>query len=126
MMHRVFAASAVALLCAAPLGAQATERSGQGNEMALTGTVIDLNCKVANGVAGESHKSCATACAKAGVQLAILGSDGTIYVLVSGKAADPTNPRLLPHVESPVKVTGTHRLINGLHTIEIKTVTAAS
>jgi hypothetical protein len=100
-------------------------RQAQGNEMTLTGTVIDLNCYIAQGVIGTSHKSCTEACAKAGVQLGILGSDGTIYLPVSAKAGDPTNPRLLPHAEGKVKVTGTHRLVNGLHTIEIKSITAA-
>lgn len=124
MLKRTLFIAAAALCAAAPLAAQGHD-AAQGNEMTLTGTVIDLNCYVANGATGASHKACAEACAKAGVQLGILGSDGTIYVPVSSKAADPTNPRLLAHAEGQVKVTGTHRLSHGLHTIEIKTVAAA-
>ena len=96
-----------------------------GDEMTLTGVVIDLNCYIAQGVIGANHKSCTEACAKAGVQLGILSTDGTIYLPVSGRAGDPTNPRLLQHAEGKVKVTGTHRMVNGLHTIEIKSVTPA-
>jgi len=113
------------LLAAATLVLTPAPRQAQGNEMTLTGTVIDLNCYVAQGVIGANHKSCTEACAKAGVQLGILSSDGTIYLPVSAKAGDPTNPRLLQFAEGKVKVTGTHRLVNGLHTIEIKTITAA-
>lgn len=122
MLKRILAVSAVLGALAAPLAAQAR----QGNEMTLTGTVVDLNCYVAGGATGAAHKGCAEACAKAGVQLGILSTDGTIYVPVSSKPADPTNPKLLPHAEGKVKVTGTHRMTNGLHTIEVKTVEAAT
>jgi len=79
-----------------------------------------------NGASGAGHKACAQACAKAGVPLGLLSSDGTLYVPVSSKPGDPQNSKLMPYVESKVKVTGTHRLVSGLHTIEIKTVSAAS
>ena len=70
-------------------------------------------------------KWCATACANKGVGLAILSSDGTIYMPVSTKPGDPQNPRLVPFLEGKVKITGTHRMQNGLHTIEIDTIEAA-
>lgn len=121
MLSRLLAVGAALGALSTPLAAQA--KAG-GNEMTLTGMVIDLNCYVANGAMGASHKGCAEACAKAGVQLGVLSSDGTIYIPVSSKAADPTNPRLLPHAEGKVKITGTHRMTNGLHTIEVKTIEA--
>ena len=124
MLKRFLATSAVLAALAGPLAAQAAKP--QGNDMTLTGTVIDLNCYVAGGATGASHKGCAEACAKAGVQLGILGSDGTIYVPVSSKPADPTNPRLVSHAEQKVKISGTHRMQNGLHTIEVKTIEAAT
>ena len=126
MLKRILTTSAVLAALAGPLAAQAAAAKPQGNDMTLTGTVIDLNCYVAGGATGASHKGCAEACAKAGVQLGILGSDGTIYVPVSSKPADPTNPRLIPHAEQRVKIAGTHRMQNGLHTIEVKTIEAAT
>src|SRR5512134_2771367 len=124
MLKRILIIGAVLGAFRTPLAAQAAKP--QGNEMTLTGTVIDLNCYVAGGATGANHKGCAEACAKAGVQLGILGSDGTIYVPISSKPADPTNPRLVSHAEQKVKITGTHRMTNGLHTIEVKTVAAAT
>jgi len=56
----------------------------------------------------------------------ILSSDGTIYVPVSAKPGDPQNSKLEQYIEGKVKVTGTHRMVSGLHTIEIKTVAAAT
>jgi type 1 fimbria pilin len=128
MLKRMLATTAVfALLALIPLtlAAQAHEATA-GTEMTITGQVIDLNCYVTNGASGAGHKACASACAKAGVPLGILSSDGTIYMPVSSKPGDPQNPKLSAFSEGNVKVTGVHRMSHGLHTIEIKTVAAAT
>src|ERR1043166_7105121 len=101
MAKRILAATALLALCALPplpLAAQQGEQqkpaAAQGNEMTLTGQVIDVNCYMTMGASGAGHKQCATGCAKAGVALAILSSDGTLYMPVSSKPADPQNARL--------------------------------
>jgi type 1 fimbria pilin len=124
MLKRILATTAVLAFCALPLAAQGHAATA-GNEMTITGQVIDLNCNTTNGASGPSHKACAQACAKAGVPLGIL-SEGTIYVPVSSKPGDPQNSKLEQYAEGKVKVTCTHRMVNGLHTIEIKTVSPAS
>lgn len=125
MMKRMLGSALALALFAVPLSAQEMQHA-QGDKMTLTGQVIDVNCFTTHGAQGASHKSCATACANKGVGLAILSTDGTIYMPVSGKPGDPQNPRLVPFLEGKVKVTGTHRMQNGLHTIEIETVEAAT
>jgi len=117
---RTFAGLVVLACAAVPLRAQAPA------DVTITGQVIDLNCFTTHGAQGAGHKECAVACAKAGVPLAILGSDGTIYMPVSEKAGDAQNAKLLDHAEGKVTVTGTTHFDHGLHTIEIKTVAAAS
>jgi hypothetical protein len=124
MRQRILASMAVFVLLALPLAAQAPHPTG--DEATITGQVIDLNCHTTMGASGPAHKQCAQACAKAGVALAILSSDGTVYVPVSSKPGDPQNSKLMEFAEGKVRVTGTHRFANGLHTIEIKTVTAAT
>ena len=125
MLKRVLACTTVLALCALPLAAQGHAATA-GNEMTITGQVVDLNCFTTNGQSGAGHKACAQACAKAGVPLGVLSSDGTIYLPVSSKPGDPQNSKLEQHAEGKVTVTGTHRMVSGLHTIEIKTVAAAS
>ena len=125
MLNRTFAAAAVLAFVALPLAAQADGGGKGGTEMELTGQVIDVNCQT-TGVSGSSHKQCAQACAKAGVALAILGSDGNIYIPVSSKPGDAQNSRLMDFAQAKVKVKGIHRFANGLHTIEIKSVAAVS
>lgn len=126
MLKRILASVAVLGLLALPLAAQASQQANAGNKVTLTGEVIDVNCYSTHQLQGAQHKACATACAKAGVPLAILASDGTIYMPVSSKPGDAQNARLMQFIASKVKVTGTHRSVSGLHTIEIETVEAAS
>lgn len=125
MSKRIFAVLAGFALCAPALAAQEQKAAQAGDERTITGQVIDVNCYTGMGASGAAHKACAEGCAKAGVQLAILGNDGTIYAAVSSKPMDPTNAKLLPFAEGKVKVTGTHRFKNGLHTIDVKTIEAA-
>jgi type 1 fimbria pilin len=131
MLKRILPAAALLAVCALPLAAQETQQQAKpaaqaGNDMTLNGQVIDVNCYVSMGASGQGHKACATACAKAGVALAILGSDGNIYMPVSSKPADPQNRRLEPFAEARVRITGVHRMSNGMHTIEIKTIEAVT
>src|SRR2546427_12601031 len=125
MMKRILATAAVLAFCALPLAAQGHAATA-GNEMTITGQVVDLNCNTTNCASGAGHKACAQACAKAGVPLGILASDGTMYLPVSSKPCDPQNSKLEHYADAKVKFKGMHRLVSGLHTIEIKTVSAAS
>ena len=124
MLKPLFAAFAVLAMGVSPLASQQKPDAPAAESVTITGRVVDTSCFLALGRSGTEHKQCATACARAGVPLAILSTDGTLYIPVSAKPADAQNPRLAPFAEGPVKVTGTHRLRAGLHTIEIKTIEA--
>src|SRR2546428_9471552 len=126
MIKRLCAATAALALFALPLAAQAGKMAKMGKDVTITGQVIDVNCYTTMGASGEGHKMCAQACAKAGVALAILSNDGTIYMPVSSKPADPQNSRLVDFTAAYVNVTGVPPMGEGLHTIEIKTNSAAS
>ena len=128
MLKRILATTALLAICALPLSAQqaAAAPAQAANDVTITGQVVDLNCYTTMGASGASHKTCAVACAKAGVALAILSSDGNLYMPVSAKPGDPQNSRLEPFAEGKVKVTGTHRMASGMHTIQIKTIAAAT
>src|SRR2546430_17568847 len=95
MLKRTLASAALLALCALPLAAQQQKpAAAAGNDMTLTGQVIDVNCYTTMGASGAGHKQCAAACAKAGVALAILSADGTIYMPVSSKPADAQNAQI--------------------------------
>jgi hypothetical protein len=80
----------------------------------VKGQIVDVSCynmDKANNV-GKDHKmpkgdtaDCATGCAKAGRPMAILTSDGKVYELTGGLAAEK-NAKIVPHVAHTVEVTG--------------------
>jgi hypothetical protein len=95
-----------------------------GKAVTLTGTVVDTGCYVSHDSKGASHATCAAACAKAGVPLAILDDHGTLYMPIAVEHKDQ-NAKLMPYIEKRVKVTGTEMQKGGLKGIAIKTIEAA-
>jgi hypothetical protein len=80
----------------------------------VKGQIVDVSCynmdKANN--AGKDHKmpkgdttDCAISCAKGGRPMALLTSDGKVYELTGGLAAEK-NAKIVPHVAHTVEVTG--------------------
>jgi hypothetical protein len=78
----------------------------------VKGQIVDQTCYVkdkANN--GNDHKmpqdvkDCAVACAKKGAPLALLTTDGKLYQITGGLAAD-MNKKLVSHVSHTVEITG--------------------
>ena len=106
-MRRMFAGLTVAAFVVA-LGAPAFAK-----ETTVKGQVVDMSCYNADkSNTGVDHKmpkgdtkDCALGCAKAGQPLALLTSDGKVYQIAGGLAADK-NAKLIAHVSHTVEVTG--------------------
>jgi hypothetical protein len=79
----------------------------------VKGQLIDGTCyKMDKSNVGLDHKmpkgdtkDCATICAKAGHPMSLLTSDGKLYELTGGLAAD-NNAKIIPHLSHTVEVTG--------------------
>ena len=79
----------------------------------VKGQVVDQACyKMDKTNTGADHKmpkgdtkDCAIGCAKAGRPLALLTSDGKVYEIAGGLAADK-NAKLIAHVAHTVEITG--------------------
>ena len=79
----------------------------------VKGQIVDEGCyKMDKSNTGVDHKmpkgdtkDCAIACAKAGRPMAILTSDGKVYEIAGGLAADK-NAKIIPHVGHTVEITG--------------------
>jgi hypothetical protein len=72
----------------------------------VKGEVVDQTCYMKDHKqVGASHKECAETCAKKGAPLALLTSDGKVYQITGGLAAD-NNAKLVPHVTHTVEITG--------------------
>lgn len=79
----------------------------------VTGRIVDQSCYMKDKVnnTGIDHKmpadvaGCAIGCAKKGRPMALLTSDGKVYTLTGGLAAD-MNAKIVPHINHVVTVTG--------------------
>ena len=99
-MRKVFAGMIVAAFMVA-LAAPAFAKTET-----VKGEVVDQTCYMKDKAkVGASHKDCADSCAKKGAPLAILTTDGKVYQITGGLAAD-NNAKLVPHVTHTVEITG--------------------
>lgn len=95
----------------------------KGTKQSITGTVIDLSCRFGQGLSGASHRECAQVCAGKGIPLAILGSDGKLYLPASpSMPGDGQNDRLQEFAEQQVRVTGTVFPASGANAIWIESI----
>lgn len=100
----------------APVGKQAT----------ITGTVIDISCKFGQGLSGESHRMCTQVCGDNGLPLAILGSDGKLYIpTTADMPGSGQNDKLKPFAEQEVRVTGKVFTASGAQAIQIASIAVA-
>ena len=106
-MRRMSAALTVAAFVVA-LGAPAFAKTET-----VKGQVVDMSCyNMDKSNTGVDHKmpkgetkDCAIACAKGGKPLALLTTDGKVYEIAGGLAADK-NAKLIAHISHTVEVTG--------------------
>ena len=126
MKRIITAAGAVAALTLFAVPAQAQEMMGakpEGHQMTITGTVVDISCKFGFGLTGDGHRMCAQVCADKGIPLAILGSDGTLYIPTStDMPGGNQNERLKEFAEQEVRVTGTVFEAGGARAIQIERI----
>lgn len=105
-------------------GASATSaQHPTGHKRTISGTVIDVSCRFGLGLSGNDHRMCAQVCAGKGIPLAILGTDGKLYLPTSSAMpGDGQNARLTDFAEQQVTVTGTVFAAAGANAIWIDTI----
>lgn len=117
------------LLGAAGAQAQCGPPGGEekGETTTLTASVVDQSCYLAQGLHGEDHKMCAEVCAKAGVPLVFLTSDGQLVLPVSNAMpSSGFNDQLVEHAEEKVRVTGKVVKKAGSKSIVVERIEAAT
>lgn len=95
----------------------------KGTQRTISGTVVDVSCRFGLGLMGDEHRMCAQVCAGKGIPLAILGSDGKLYLPTStAMPGAGQNDRLKDFAEQQVTVTGTVFPAGGANAIQIATI----
>ena len=130
MLKRTLMGVGAAALLALPSMAQAQDmkmpKAPDGHKATITGTVSDVSCKFRHNLTGEKqHRMCAQVCADNGIPLAILTSDGKLYMpITDAMPGTGANEQLKPFAEQTVSITGMVYKAGGANAIvitEIKT-----
>jgi len=125
MMTRLRSIAAVVAglsLGAGPLAAQGMQHP-KGAQRTISGTVVDVSCHFGQGLSGASHRECAQVCADKGIPLAIVGSDGKLYLPIStAMPGEGQNARLREFAEQQVTVTGMVFPAAGANAIQITAI----
>ena len=79
----------------------------KGKRITVTGEVVEMWCYLEAGDRGAAKKACATACAKAGNPIALVGDEGELYVLAGLKSHQPALELLVDRMSERVTVSGT-------------------
>ena len=78
-----------------------------GKSIAVKGYVLDSACAFTKGLKKPISSECATACAKAGSPLVILGDNGTIYWPIADTTPSAgQNDKLIPFAGKKVSASG--------------------
>lgn len=117
-------AAALSLASVTPASAQQAMQHPAGTKRTITGSVVDVSCRFGLGLSGDSHRMCAQVCSDQGITLAILGSDGKLYIpTTQAMPGTGQNARLKDFAEQEVQVTGTVFDAGGANAIWIDTIT---
>ncbi len=109
MLKRIFSGlTALALMAIVlPASAQAQMESPKYEVQTISGTVVDLSCKFGHGLSGADHRMCTQVCADKGIPLAILGTDGKLYLpITADMPGSSSNDQLKEYAEQEVTITG--------------------
>ena len=95
-------------------------------EAVLKGELVDSHCYMKDKKnVGAGHRDCAMTCAKKATPVALLTSDGVLYI-VTGDLAKDSNAQLVPHMSHTVELTGVVSEQDGKKSIAAKALKMAS
>ena len=92
----------------------------------LKGELVDSHCFMKDKKnAGAGHRDCAMTCAKKGTPVALVTSDGVLYI-VTGDLTKDSNAQLVPHLSHTVELSGVVSDQDGKKSIAAKSLKMAS
>jgi len=122
------AVSLGAALLALALPAQAAD----GEEIEITGEIIDTWCYFSgvmggpDAVRGSAHHTCAMWCAAGGIPVGVVAEDGTVYMVLKweGSAEIANGTSMLTVQSHQVTANGVHYERDGIHYLMVEEVVA--
>lgn len=93
-----------------------------GETVTLKGEVLDMACYMSHEGMGDKHAKCAKTCLLGGAPAGILGSDGTVTLLVEDHGAKKPYKALLELAGQKAEVTGKRYTRGGLTAVVVSAV----
>jgi len=75
-----------------------------GEEVTVTGEVLDMACYIDHGAHGEKHAGCAKTCIESGLPVGIKSADGKVYLVIGEHK--PINKELAQYAAKTITVKG--------------------
>jgi hypothetical protein len=92
----------------------------QGQEIVVTGEVLDMTCYIAHNLSGPQHAECAKTCIRKGLPVGLKGEDGKVYLLVGEK--QPVNAKLADYAAKTVTIRGMETKRQGFALLQVKEI----
>jgi hypothetical protein len=96
------------------------DRLAQGQEIIVTGEVLDMSCYIAYNLSGPEHAKCAADCIRSGLPVGIKSGDGKVYLLVGNFQA--VNAELADYAAKIVTIKGKQSIRNGFTQLQIEEI----
>jgi hypothetical protein len=93
----------------------------QGQEIIVTGEVLDMTCYIAYNLSGPDHAECARVCIRNGAPAGLKAGDGKVYLL-TGQPGESLNARLADLASKIVTIKGKETMRNGLEQLQIEEI----
>jgi hypothetical protein len=93
---------------------------GQGQEIVVTGEVLDMTCYIAHKWSGPQHAQCARDCIRKGLPVGIKGEDGKTYLLVGQEQA--VNSELADYAAKTVTIRGKKTMRDGFALLQVEEI----
>ncbi len=128
-MKRVLSVAALAaavLFAVNALADEKKEMKAEKKPVTIKGEIVDTGCYISHGAMGEKHMKCATTCIANGMPMALLTTDGKLYLLtLNHDNADPYN-KCKEMAAATVEITGVVSERNGVKAIDVTGVKPAA
>jgi hypothetical protein len=92
----------------------------QGQEIVVTGEVLDMTCYIAHNLSGPQHAECAKTCIRKGLPVGLKGEDGNVYLLVGEE--HPVNAELADYAAKTVTIRGMETKRQGFALLQVKEI----
>ena len=97
------------------------DRLVQGQEIVVTGEVLDMTCYIASNLSGPEHAVCARECIKSGLPAGLKARNGKVYLL-TGRPGETVNTQLADLAAKTVTIRGKETTRDGFAQLQIEEI----